>query len=123
MNFGWFTDDTDDAELSRVIIHEFGHALGCIHEHQSPSAEGIPWDRPAVYAYYLQTQGWSEDEVNNNIFNLYSADSTQFSEFDPASIMLYAIPAELTTNGYHTEWNTQLSNTDKGFFSQSYPRQ
>lgn len=120
MNFGWFTDDTDDVEFSRVILHEFGHALGCIHEHQSPSASGIPWNRDAVYAYYWQTQGWDRQQVDDNIFNLYSADSTQFTSFDPASIMLYAIPAELTTNGFHTDWNTQLSDTDKWFFGQVY---
>src|SRR5262245_62976665 len=42
MNFGWLEDNTDAAEYSRVVKHEFGHALGCIHEHQHPQA-GIPW--------------------------------------------------------------------------------
>lgn len=58
MNFGWLTDSTTETEFSRVIVHEFGHALGAIHEHQSPAA-GIPWDKPAVYAYYAQTNGWN----------------------------------------------------------------
>jgi Matrixin len=44
MNLGWLTDDTDDTEVSRVVLHEFGHALGLIHEHQSP-AGGIRWDK------------------------------------------------------------------------------
>jgi hypothetical protein len=33
MNFGWLRDDTKDTEYERVVVHEFGHALGCIHEH------------------------------------------------------------------------------------------
>src|SRR5262249_14433274 len=51
MNFGWFTAATPNDELQRVVLHEFGHALGLIHEHQSPSAT-IPWDREAVTRYY-----------------------------------------------------------------------
>ena len=35
MNYGWLEHDTPDDEYSRVVIHEFGHALGAIHEHQS----------------------------------------------------------------------------------------
>ena len=38
MNFGWFNDSTSDTEFSRTVIHEFGHALGMIHEHQHPLA-------------------------------------------------------------------------------------
>jgi len=36
MNFGWLKDDTDATEYERVVVHEFGHALGAIHEHQNP---------------------------------------------------------------------------------------
>src|SRR6478736_9341687 len=31
MNFGWLNDDSEDREVSRVVLHEFGHALGCHH--------------------------------------------------------------------------------------------
>src|SRR5215203_2816656 len=43
MNFGWLTPDSEDEEFSRVVLHEFEHALGAIHEHQSPDVR-IPWD-------------------------------------------------------------------------------
>jgi hypothetical protein len=33
------------------VIHEFGHALGLIHEHQNPSG-GIQWNKPVVCRYY-----------------------------------------------------------------------
>lgn len=117
MNYGWLTDNTTEQEFSRVIVHEFGHALGCIHEHQSPDA-GIPWNKEAVYKYY---EPWERATVDNNIFRLYSRDSTQFSDFDTGSIMLYAIPKELTTNGFSVEWNTQLSDGDKAFIAITYP--
>ncbi|KAK3944177.1 hypothetical protein QBC46DRAFT_375581 [Diplogelasinospora grovesii] len=120
MNFGWLTDNTAEDEFSRVIIHEFGHALGCIHEHQSPAAN-IPWNREAVYNYYQVTQGWSRAQVDVNIFQLYDRSTTQFSAWDAGSIMLYAIPASLTTNGFSTGWNRQLSETDKAFIAKTYP--
>jgi len=123
MNLGWLTDTTSDDEFSRVITHEFGHAIGCIHEHQSP-AGGIPWDRQAVYEYYMSSQGWSAEQVNINIFNLYSRTITQFSDFDLSSIMLYSVPALLTIDhSYSTPWNTDLSETDKAFISEIYPHE
>ena len=51
----------------------------------------IPWDKPKVYAYYAQ-QGWSKDDVDFNIFEVYSEDSTNHTAFDPTSIMEYADP-------------------------------
>ncbi|MBA3430063.1 MAG: Tolloid-like protein 1, partial [Actinobacteria bacterium] len=46
MNYGWLTPTTPYEEYQRVVRHEFGHALGCIHEHQNP-AGNIPWDKEA----------------------------------------------------------------------------
>src|SRR5271157_3430033 len=51
MNFGDFTANSSTAAIRRTVLHEFGHALGCIHEHQSPST-GILWDTVAVDNYY-----------------------------------------------------------------------
>jgi hypothetical protein len=121
MNYGWLTSTTADDEYSRVVLHEFGHALGCIHEHQHPQA-GIPWDRDAVYRYYWQTQGWSRAEVDNNIFDLVPASQTQFSRFDPTSIMCYAVPNELTIGDYEIGWNRALSPGDREFISVVYPK-
>lgn len=121
MNFGWFTDKTPEKEFSRTVTHEFGHVLGCIHEHQNP-AGNIPWNKAAVYKYYKKTQGWDKERVQTNIFQAYSVDATQFSKFDKKSIMLYAIPAALTKNGYHTKPNTVLSKMDKRFIAEAYPR-
>lgn len=44
MNFRWLTETTSNKEFSRVVKHEFGHALGCIHEHQN-SVAAIDWPK------------------------------------------------------------------------------
>jgi len=120
MNFGWFTPETDDAEFERVIVHEFGHALGCIHEHQSP-AGGIPWNKAKVYEYYA-ARGWDKARVDQNIFRKWEMDQSQYSVFDPASIMLYPVPAALTDGKFEVGWNTRLSAMDKQFIAAKYPR-
>ncbi len=122
MNYGWLEPDTELREYQRVVRHEFGHALGMIHEHQNPAAAGvIPWDKPKVYAYYAQ-QGWSKDDVDFNIFQVYSEDSTNHTTFDPTSIMEYAIPDSLTIGSYSIGWNTELSDLDRDFMRRQYPK-
>ncbi len=122
MNFGWFDDDTSETELSRVVIHEFGHALGLIHEHQSPVA-GIPWNKPKVYEDYgKMTPPWDRAKVDSQLFAKYGTNNTNFSQFDPLSIMEYFVPAEHTLDGKGIPGNTTLSAMDKQFIAQWYPQ-
>jgi serralysin len=120
MNYGWLTPSSSDREFARVVLHEFGHALGCIHEHQHPEA-GIPWNTAAVYSYYARTAGWSQQQTDVNIFTRYGKDITQYSQYDITSIMHYPIDKALTQNGFEVGWNTQLSETDKQFAREAYP--
>lgn len=112
MNFGWTAPPVRDREVRRVALHEFGHALGLIHEHQNPDA-AIPWNEAAVYEYYRRTQGWDEDETKNNVLERYRESQVNRTDYDSDSIMLYAIPREVLTNPAHaTSWNTRLSPGD-----------
>jgi hypothetical protein len=119
MNYGWLEPNTAEDEYSRVVLHEFGHALGCIHEHQHPQ-NGIQWDKERAYAYY-GGQGWTREEVDFQVFKRYSTFLTQFSKFDPTSIMMYPVPEELTIGDFSVGWNRQLSETDKAFIRKLYP--
>jgi hypothetical protein len=119
MNFGWLTPDTDDTEYHRVVLHEFGHALGLGHEHENPSAK-IPWNEAAVIAYYKKTQNWSEKETRENVMKKYSEAETSHTRYDRDSIMEYPIPKELTDGKFEVGWNTKLSDTDKHFLRDQY---
>lgn len=122
MNYGWLEPATSMREYQRVVRHEFGHALGMIHEHQNPAAQGqIPWDKPKVYAHYAQ-QGWSREDVDFNIFEVYAEESTNHSAFDPTSIMQYAVPDSLTIGSYSIGWNTAFSPIDIDYMRRQYPK-
>lgn len=121
VNLGWVGPDTSDEEVAQVVLHEFGHVLGCIHEHQNPAAE-IPWDEPAVFRYYSGWPNyWTADDVQRNVFARYSRGRTQFTRFDPSSIMVYPIPDEHTIGDYAVGFNPTLSKTDAAFIGIVYP--
>ncbi len=120
MHFGWLDDGTPEDKFRRVVVHEFGHALGLIHEHQNPTTN-IPWDKEAVYEYYKTHSGWNKADVDHNLFTTYSKTETNYSEFDKFSIMVYSIPNELTIGDFEVPWNSKLSETDKKFASIFYP--
>ena len=125
MNFGWLEDDTEDEEYRRVVVHEFGHALGAVHEHQVPKG-GIQWNLPAVYAYFSgPPNNWSKEDIDFNVIQKYSVDQLNGTRFDKQSIMLYRFPAQfilapksLASTG--TNENTDLSTNDKKFVRKLY---
>jgi hypothetical protein len=120
MNYGWLTPDCSDDDVSAVVLHEFGHAFGCIHEHQNP-AGGIKWNKEVVYAYYAGPPNyWSKETVDHNIFESYDEDLTVHSRLDPNSIMMYPIDRSWTLDGFEVAFKTKLSATDKDFVRQMY---
>jgi serralysin len=122
MNLGWLEPNTHDSEYERVVVHECFHMFGMPHEHQHPR-NGIPWDKPKVYEYYMgPPNNWSREEVDHNLFRVYSETITQFSTFDKASIMLYPIPNEFTVGDWYAPRNTTPSKTDIDFLAEQYPK-
>lgn len=120
MNLAWLGDDTPDDVFAGTVLHVFGHALGLVHEHV-PGVR-IEWNRSIVCGYFHRTQGWSEDDVQRNVFQHYESDRPQLrsATFDPRTIMLYPIPEQFTS-GQSVGWNIQLSETDIQRIRQLYP--
>jgi len=114
MNFGWIDVQT--------VIHEMGHMLGMIHEHQNPRGQTIDWNAQKVFEWAKQGQGWDEETTENNIIKKYDFDSINGSSFDPQSIMLYYFPAKLTNNNVGTQENQRLSGLDVKWIHDMYPK-
>jgi hypothetical protein len=122
MNYGWLTANSDDDEVRRVVLHEFGHALGMIHEHQNPLG-GVQWNQAAVIADLGgPPNNWSMQTIENNMFRKYDPAEGIGTQFDGESIMLYPIPAAWTTDGFSSGLNDRLSEDDKLLIEQIYPK-
>jgi len=114
-------ESTSENEMIRVVLHEFGHALGFGHSHKHPEA-GIPWDIPEVYKYYEINQGWSKSDVDYQILDRYTRDQLAFSTtYDKDSCMQYAVQNELTIGDWEVGWNYGLSAGDKTGCARAYP--
>jgi hypothetical protein len=113
MNYGWLRDSTPAQEYSRVVLHEFGHALGCIHEHQQPNFNRT-WNRKAVLKYFQGPPNyWSPADIDSNVLSKYSPNGITATQFDPKSIMLYSFDGALFSDGKGpTNNNTKLSPYD-----------
>ena len=120
MQLGGLTADTQEKLLHRTVLHEFGHAIGCVHE-QASSAIDIPWDEDKVYAYYRDWQGWNDEKIYRNVLFRYSQQETWFTHHDPNSIMQYPVPKELTLGRFEIGWNDDLSDFDRSFIAKMYP--
>jgi serralysin len=122
MNYGWLTAESDDAELRRVVLHEFGHAIGLIHEHQNPKG-GVHWNRSAVIQDLSgPPNNWSEATIENNMFKFYPLTDVIPTDVDQSSIMMYPIPQSWTTDGFSAGLNGELSDNDKLLVASVYPR-
>lgn len=120
MNYGWLTPDSDDDAIRRVVLHEFGHALGLIHEHQNPKG-GIAWNEPAVIEELSgPPNNWDEQAIRHNVLDHYPPEDVVSTDVDADSIMMYPIPASWTLDGFSADLNDDLSRSDVYFIREVY---
>lgn len=108
------------AWFQRVVLHEFGHALGMEHEHQSPKAK-FEWNKPFIYDYYQRTAGWGSYMVDEWIFRKIDPAVSDATEYDRDSVMQYSFPAEFTKDGTEILGGFELSALDKSHIAKIYP--
>lgn len=121
MNYGWLTDGSSADEIQRVVLHEFGHALGLIHEHQNPK-NAIRWNKPAVIQDLSgPPNNWDPDTIQHNMFDKYDPNKVTATAVDADSIMMYPIPKSWTLDGFSADMNGDLSPNDKKLIHKVYP--
>ena len=124
MDKGVFSDEDDG-----TILHEFGHAIGFQHEHQSPAStckDEFNWD--FVYRKLAAVAGWNREKVDAN-FKQLMLPSTRLltSAFDPELIMLYSLSRDYfrtdiaSPSCFIPNKNTVISQTDREAAATVYP--
>jgi hypothetical protein len=151
MNFGRF-DQNLPTDWRGVVLHEFGHALGFEHEHQSPvgpcEAEFRWNDDPGyvktkdIYGQFTRDSQnrwpgiytllggfpnkWSKDQIDFNLRRLPDSVDWRLSDFDKLSIMKYYFDKVFFKNGEYSgcysKENVVLSDDDKKAVAETYPR-
>lgn len=121
MNLDSFTMNTPDSEFHRVVRHETGHTLGFPHEHtRSEIVNRI--DPEKAIAYFMQTQGWSRDQVIAQVLTpLDNSALIATAQADPSSIMCYWLPASIMKDGVAVTGGTDIDAQDAQFAGSVYP--
>jgi len=117
------SDDTNNfyvREFQRLVLHEFGHALGFIHEHLSPKSQ-ITFNEPAAIAYFRKNGlgHLTDDQIREQVLTP-EPDAENLTGFDLKSVMLYPFPASIANPPTDNNW--ELSAGDIETVRKAYPK-
>jgi Astacin (Peptidase family M12A) len=122
MNLDSFTLDTPDSEYARVVRHEAGHTMGFVHEHMRQELVSLI-DPQKAYDYFLQTQGWTQTVVDQQVLTPIEESSLTGTEpADENSIMCYQLPGTITKDGNPILGGLDIDDIDYAFAAKLYPK-
>jgi len=114
MNLAWVTRSN--------VVHEFGHVIGMVHEHQNPKND-IVWDE-AIVTKELggPPTFWSAEQVKRTILTDVSGKNYPGERpYDPLSIMGYEFPDSWIASGSRPKPSDGPSKSDQAYASKLYP--
>lgn len=120
MNLEGFTMATPESEFHRVVRHEAGHSLGFPHEHMRQELV-VRLDRDKVIAAYMASEGWTEQDVIDQVLTPLEESSILGTPTDQTSIMCYQIDGSLTLDGTPILGGLDINETDHHFAALVYP--
>jgi len=125
MNFQDFHIQLPD-DYAATVMHEFGHAIGFLHEHQSPLGGcDVEFDWNAIDALLLGA-GWSKAEIDFNMKQMPNSSAFEVGPYDRLSIMHYHFPGNFFVKGESSHCfvpkNLVLSDGDKAGARKAYPK-
>lgn len=122
MNLEAFTMNTPESEFHRVVRHETGHTLGFPHEHMRRQLVAKIDPQKAI-DYFGRTQGWTPDEVREQVLTpLEDSSLLETRQADAHSIMCYQIPGALTKDGKPIVGGLDIDKQDYAFAKSCYPK-
>jgi len=121
MNLQGFTMNTPESEYKRVVRHETGHTLGCVHEHMRKELVARV-DPQKAYDYFLRTQGWDKATVDAQVLTPLDDKSLMSTPPDQTSIMCYQLPGAITRDGRPILGGVDINQTDYDFAGKIYPK-
>lgn len=109
----------DSILLKQMVLHQFGHVLGLLHERDIPP-NGIQWNKDSIYKHFAAL-GWTRETTDQQIIDNYYHSYSNGKAYDSASIMHYPIAKWQTIDGFEKKWNGTLSEGDKQLAELLYP--
>jgi hypothetical protein len=126
---GIYDPGSTSGPLGSTILHEMCHALGQQHEHTTPFANPIIYDKQKAYAQYSgPPNNWSKEQIDGNVLGVNNINDSVGSDFDPYSIMRYKIETSLLMQPVPPSvaaWASMetfvLTDCDKFYLRKLYP--
>jgi hypothetical protein len=121
MNLAWLDDGN--------ILHQFGHAMGFLHECKWVPSSELLFDAAVVArAYSGYPHLWTPEETKRNFLDIFNIDQFLGDQFDPGTLMQPILPCDFFTKKTTvrcTDANFTLpadySYSDKQNFAAFYP--